>query len=119
MTQGLAYLHANGIVHGDMKGVRYEAPCSFLGIPHNDLQLKGNILVDDDEHAKICDFGVAKLLSTVTNLTTSSEPLTTLRYQAPEDLQSQTLNLAYSRDIWTLGCVAIEVGVRAPSEALG
>ncbi|KAJ7907602.1 kinase-like domain-containing protein [Mycena leptocephala] len=38
-AQGLAYLHSQNIVHGDLRG--------------------GNVLIDDREHAQLADFGLA------------------------------------------------------------
>ncbi|KAF7353597.1 Calcium-transporting ATPase [Mycena venus] len=61
VTSGLEYLHANGIVHGDLK--------------------VSNVLVDKRGIPYICDFGISKILSR-SGYTTSS--VGTCPYMAPE-----------------------------------
>ena len=58
-------MHRLRLVHGDLKGVSFPSP-KFEPIPHFSTQ--ANILIDQDCHARIADFG----LSTVTSLKTHS-----------------------------------------------
>ncbi|KAG8883291.1 hypothetical protein FRB99_004607, partial [Tulasnella sp. 403] len=58
----LEYLHAKNIIHGDVKG--------------------SNILVSDDEHALLCDFGLARMEHM--NASTIVEGAGSIRWQAPE-----------------------------------
>ncbi|KAG6908248.1 hypothetical protein DXG01_005582 [Tephrocybe rancida] len=67
--KGLAYLHANGIIHGDLKGP--------------------NILVDDTGRARLADFGISSVSdSQIVAWTTQSSESTqaggSVRWQAPE-----------------------------------
>ena len=84
----LAYLHPSGVVHRDLK--------------------PANILIGDDGHATIADFGISRLRdpdhSTRFQLTRNDgTPL----YMAPEVLQSRIIT--DKCDIYSLGIVLIEM----------
>ncbi|KAK4689262.1 hypothetical protein P7C73_g848, partial [Tremellales sp. Uapishka_1] len=71
ISMGLEYLHSRDIIHGDFKAI--------------------NVLVDDDNQAIICDFGLSHLKMDLTRRSASSatapSPLSgTMRWQAPERL---------------------------------
>ncbi|OCF45644.1 TKL/TKL-CCIN protein kinase [Kwoniella heveanensis CBS 569] len=76
MAQGMEYLHSRDIIHGDFKAT--------------------NVLVDDDAHAIICDFGLSQLKMDFTSKSQelSDEPAPTagtLRWQSPERLTGGVL----------------------------
>lgn len=81
--------------------------CHERGIIHRDLKGK-NVLVDVDGQIKLCDFGSAKQLQ---SLTSKEAPTASYNYTplwtAPEVMTCST----YDRkvDIWSLGCVIIEM----------
>ncbi|KZV86120.1 WD40 repeat-like protein [Exidia glandulosa HHB12029] len=85
---GLKFLHENLIVHGDIKG--------------------GNVLVSDDGVARLCDFGLSRLLEQ-SQSTTHTGAKGTLRFMAPELVLEDDARHTYSSDIWTCGCLCIEV----------
>lgn len=90
VLQGLAFLHAQGIVHRDIKG--------------------GNILVDNKGQAKISDFGISKqiqeeVLSSVVSQRASLQG--SVFWMAPEVVK-QTY-YTHKADIWGLGCLVIEM----------
>ncbi|KAF5376792.1 hypothetical protein D9757_009481 [Collybiopsis confluens] len=89
---GMAYLHSNFIVHGDVRGA--------------------NILVTDDLRCCLSDFGSAHLITENLSLSvTSSGVHGALRWMAPELLingQSPTQPQA-SRDIYAFGCTVVEI----------
>ena len=86
MLRSLAYLHAQGICHRDIK--------------------PQNLLVDSRTHVlKLCDFGSAKSL-------TPGEPsvayICSRYYRAPELIFGST-DYSCMIDIWSAGCVAAEL----------
>ncbi|KAF3453423.1 hypothetical protein FNV43_RR03863 [Rhamnella rubrinervis] len=94
ILQGLEYLHANGLVHCDIKSQ--------------------NILMGK-ENAKIADLGCAKLVERVSSdgdsgkVTFSGTPM----YMAPEVVRGE--EQGFAADIWALGCTVIEMATgRSP-----
>lgn len=81
---GMEYLHANGIVHCDIKG--------------------HNILVTD-EGAKLADFGCARRVNGdhYGSVTICGTPL----YMAPEAARGE--QQGFPADVWALGCTIIEM----------
>ncbi|KIO15553.1 hypothetical protein M407DRAFT_86980, partial [Tulasnella calospora MUT 4182] len=62
-ADALRYLHANGVVHGDIKG--------------------SNILIDDNVRCLLCDFGLSKVTQS-RRTSTSMRGVGTFRWQSPE-----------------------------------
>src|SRR5690606_27473715 len=90
---GLAHAHDANIVHRDLK--------------------PGNVLLLDsqgDEHLKILDFGVAKIMSSEgpTELSVAARgPLGTPQYMSPEQATSQAVDAR--TDIYSLGVMLYEM----------
>ncbi len=70
------------------------------GIIHRDLK-PGNLLLDEDDHVKLCDFGIAKLFG-ATTITTGSV-IGTAEYMAPE--QGEGKPVGPRTDLYSLGSV--------------
>jgi serine/threonine protein kinase len=91
IADGLEALHANGLIHRDVK--------------------PANILIDHDGTAYITDFGLAKD-SQGSLLTRPGQALGSLDYMAPEQIRSEEVTAA--TDVYALGCVMYESLVGAP-----
>lgn len=85
VADALAYAHALGIVHRDVK--------------------PSNILLGSDGRARLGDFGVARLLDDAT-LTLAGTTVGTAAYMAPEQLDDNVVGAG--ADVWSLGAVLVE-----------
>ncbi len=90
--KGLAYLHGQQIVHRDLKSL--------------------NVLLDSQYHAKISDFGMAKLKLQSSSMSTQSRKGTgTTRWLAPE-LFKRGANPNFASDVYSYGMVLWEIASR-------
>lgn len=78
LVEAVAYLHATGIVHGDIK--------------------PGNVLFDSEGTARLIDFGAASEASEVTD----AVAVGTLAYMPPEALRPEPRD-SRAGDVWSLG----------------
>jgi len=101
------------MVHGDLKGVCLQSIVTALP---NKLSIKANILIDQNGHACLADFGLLNTISDPTNFTASSSFMAggTIRWMSPELLDPDQFGLEGSRptkesDCYALGMVIYEV----------
>ena len=94
MSLGLQYLHANRILHRDIKTI--------------------NMFLAKDDKIKIGDLGVARELNQTANM--AHTVVGTPYYLSPELCEEKPYN--NKSDIWSLGCVLYEMcTLRHPFEA--
>ncbi|CAI4213701.1 unnamed protein product [Parascedosporium putredinis] len=97
LLEGLAYLHESGIVHRDIK--------------------PENILLDHNGIIKYVDFGAAKVIArqgrTLVNDLKSTKPNKSMTgtpmYMSPEVIKGENPGRGGAGDIWSLGCVILEM----------
>jgi serine/threonine protein kinase/tetratricopeptide (TPR) repeat protein len=92
-----------------------------INLIHRDIK-SANILITPRGHAKVLDFGLAKLIRTVANqfdneaptlanLTDSGTVLGTVAYMSPEQTRGEALDPR--SEIFSLGCVLYEAATRS------
>ena len=86
---GLSYLHGQGILHRDLKA--------------------DNILLDADGTCKISDFGISKRSDDIYGNDVTNSMQGSVFWMAPEVIRSQGQGYSAKVDIWSLGCVVLEM----------
>ena len=87
--EGLAYLHREGVLHRDLKA--------------------DNILLDVDGTCKISDFGISKKSDNIYGNDVTNSMQGSVFWMAPEVIRSQGQGYSAKVDIWSLGCVVLEM----------
>ena len=101
------YIHSQGMVHGDLKGVRSDRLNRPPTLPS--LHVKANILIDQAGHARLVDFGLLTVLSDPANLLSSSSYTQggTARWMSPELIAPQRFGFESSRPTKSSDCYAL------------
>jgi serine/threonine-protein kinase len=81
------------------------------GLVHRDVK-PANVLLDGRDHAYLCDFGLSKDASALTELTRTGQLVGTLDYVAPEQIRGEAVD--GRTDQYALACVLYECLSGAP-----
>ncbi|KAG6504592.1 hypothetical protein ZIOFF_036926 [Zingiber officinale] len=88
IARSLAYLHHMNVIHYNLKS--------------------SNILIDGSGEAKVADYGLAKLLSTLDRYVLSSKVQSALGYMAPE-FACRTVKITEKCDVYGFGVLLLEI----------
>src|SRR3984893_13050492 len=89
VSRAVHYAHSQGILHRDLK--------------------PGNILLDARGEPMVSDFGLAKWLDTLSELTCTLTVFGTPGYIAPEQAENAAADLTPATDVYSLGAILFEL----------
>jgi hypothetical protein len=89
LARGVAAAHAAGIVHRDLK--------------------PSNVLFDERGEPVVSDFGLARFVRSVTELTLPGQLIGTPAYLAPEQTGLRPPDVSPASDVWSLGVLLYEL----------
>jgi eukaryotic-like serine/threonine-protein kinase len=100
----LGYKQALAYVTEVLEALDYS---SAMGIVHRDVKPSNIMIVDNERHIKLTDFGLARRVSDVTQPAESGEIVGTISYLAPERFLSKPADVR--SDLYSVGVVMYEL----------
>jgi mitogen-activated protein kinase 15 len=93
-------IHKQFIMYQILKAMKF---IHSAGIIHRDLK-PSNILINSEAYIKICDFGLARCITSKVKDVTMTDYVATRWYRAPEILLGST-KYSTEADMWSVGCI--------------
>jgi serine/threonine protein kinase len=117
VAQGIEYIHAEGAVHGDLRGVLYRKCIIFRCKANTPLQ--DNILLDANFQVQIADFGLTRL----SEATATRSGAVHVNFAAPELFDSpedddNAVARTQKSDVYAFGCLHYEASNNKHADAL-
>ncbi|KAG9122843.1 hypothetical protein FRC07_000600, partial [Ceratobasidium sp. 392] len=91
---GLAYLHDNNVIHGDLRGA--------------------NVLISPSGTPRLIDFGLANIVGGISGFSVSSTIGGTVRWMAPELQVVESQGITAETDVFAFGMTMLELFTGAP-----
>lgn len=85
IADGVSHAHLHGVLHRDLKPV--------------------NVLLTEEQQAKLVDFGIARRLDSPDGPTVTGQVLGTPSYMAPEQASGKTREISEATDVYGLGAI--------------
>jgi WD40 repeat protein/predicted Ser/Thr protein kinase len=101
IAEAVAHAHEHGVLHRDLK--------------------PGNILFGEENRVFVADFGLARVLTSSSDVTVTAAVMGTPAYMAPEVIERGVGNATTAGDVWGLGAVLYELLAQArafPAETI-
>ncbi len=100
----LGYRQALGYIGEVLEALDY---ANSQGILHRDIKPSNIMIVEDGQHTKLTDFGLARRASEVTQTTRTGQIVGTISYLAPERFLSKPADVR--SDLYSVGIVMYEI----------
>lgn len=85
IAEAVAHAHEHGVIHRDLK--------------------PANVLLDASGQPKVTDFGLAKRIDSVSDLTQTGQILGTASYMSPEQASGEAINVGPATDVYSCGAM--------------
>jgi predicted Ser/Thr protein kinase len=114
LAEGVAYMHAHGVLHRDIKPGNILLEFAESKLPITDLRATTGPCQESEitnlqaAIPRLTDFGLAKLAEDVTKQTRTGTVLGTLAYMAPEQANGRAALIGPPTDVYALGAVLYE-----------
>ena len=116
MAEGLKYLHSNGVIHGDVRGVSdmdHDSKRRRRRLTSDIAVDQSNVFISQERHVQLADFGLAAI-DDVTSRGSATSEAGSKRWMAPELHDPERFGLKHfertpATDMYAFGSTILEV----------